>query len=248
MSCPQMVSFGAAPGCPATMRRKRQPRSFSGCAYKLLEALDTKKHYSISAGSIKACNSMMTDFLKRTVTSAMELAAAPKRNKMQTITLDTLNSALNLVFPLPFGRSGRTQLSQDAMSAGDTALLKFRASSIKQPGCKAHPIRKERHCNITFPPGMVGSMMRQISHMRVADEAAIKLAAVLQHLCQEMLQRGMEVTKVAKLVVGADRRQISQRFLAAGIKCDEELFDVFPGHIGRSGFVAPSLVAKLTTK
>ena len=248
MSCPQMVSFGAAPGCPATMRRKRQPPSFAGYAHKLLEALDTKKRYSISGASIKACNSMLTDFLKRTVTSAMDLAAAPKRSKKQTITLDTLDSALNLVFPLPFGRSGRSQLSRDAMNAGDTALLQFQASSSKRPGCKAHPIRKEVHCNITFPPGMIKSMMRQISHMRVFTSAAIKLAAVLQHLCQEMLQRGMEVTDLAKLVVGAERRQISQRFLAAGIKCDEELFDLFPGHVGRGGFVAPSLVAKLTTK
>lgn len=96
---------------------------------------------------------------------------------------------------------------------------------------------------LVFPVGRVRRLVRkQTPRTRLAAKASVYLAAVLEHVVQDILELATDAAKANK------KQRVTSRFVLLAIEHDEELKALFPGHVSHGGVIpfihAPLLPVK----
>lgn len=216
------VKKGGKIGRKVGGRRKKGKQTFSTYIYKVLQTFKNgNSKFGMSKKGMAVMNSVVTDVFEHLMKEASDAAKYAKR---ATVGLREVEAAAKLSLP--------GKLSVLAIKNGNDAVKKFKQVS-KDGGKGKKSVSRSSKAGIIFPVGRVARHMKKARvASRVGATAPVFVAAVLEYLTSEVLEKGSE-----ELAFG--KKRITPRVVNLGIMADSELTQLFSKVTIAAGGVEP---------
>jgi len=201
-------------------RRRKGKQTFSTYIYKVQQEM---KGNGMSKKGMAVMNSIVTDVFDRLMKEASDAA---KYAKKATVGHKEVKTAVKFILP--------GDLCEEAIKNADKAVEKF--EQVSKDGAKLSrkkSVSRSSKAGLIFPVGRVARHMKKARvASRVGAAAPVFVAAVLEYITREVLDKGMK--ELAK-----GKKRITPRVVSLGIMGDDELKQVFSKVTIASGGVEP---------
>lgn len=120
---------------------------------------------------------------------------------------------------------------------------KGKSKARERGGEKRAPVSQSVRCGLVFPVGRTHRLLKSylLAGQRVGGTAAIYLAAAIEYLVSEVLDRAAQYARDVKV------KRITQRHILYAVRSDEELDALFKGDISSAG-VMPNIPKELLVR
>jgi histone H2A len=206
--------------------RRKGKQTFATYIFKVLKSMKNgNDKFGMSKKGMAVMNSVVTDVFERLMKEASDAA---KYAKKATVGHKEVIAAAKFTLP--------GKLSELAIKNGNDAVKKFEQVSkdgakVKTP--KKKSVSRSSKAGLVFPVGRVARHMKKARvASRVGAAAPVFVAAVLEYVTREVLEKGSD-----ELAFG--KKRITPRVVNLGIMSDSELKQVFSKVTIAAGGVQP---------